>query len=134
MSTIKGKLHFANDGRNKLAGGKKNGSGWSAYTHVIGAGDLNSDGFGDILARGKNGTLYRYEGTGKGTLGPRVTMFANWGATYNAIVGVGDLTGDGKNDVIMRDKAGILYRSNGNGSFGARAKVATGRQGYKGLF
>ncbi|MFJ2651837.1 FG-GAP-like repeat-containing protein [Streptomyces sp. NPDC087420] len=127
---------FANDGRSKLAGGKKIGSGWSAYTHVVGAGDLNGDGFGDILARGKNGTLYRYEGTGKGTLGPRVTMSADWGATYNAIVGVGDLTGDGKNDVVMRDKAGTLYRSNGNGkgSFGARTKIATGWQGYKGLF
>ncbi|AXG79200.1 hypothetical protein DVK44_17750 [Streptomyces paludis] len=131
---------FANKGDGKLAARKKISSGWSAYTHIVGAGDLTGDGFGDILARGKNGTLYRFEGTGKGTgkgtLRARVAVSTGWGASYNAIVGVGDITGDGRNDLVARDKAGVLYRyhGNGKGSFGARKKISTGWQGYKGLF
>ncbi|MEU0809158.1 FG-GAP-like repeat-containing protein [Streptomyces sp. NPDC005970] len=127
---------FANDGHGKLAAGRKVGSGWASYTHIVGAGDLNGDGFGDVLARGRNGTLYRYDGTGTGALRARVTVFTDWGASYNAIVGVGDITGDGRNDLVVRDRSGNLYRNDGkgNGSFSARKRIATGWQVYKGLF
>ncbi|MFJ9212416.1 FG-GAP-like repeat-containing protein [Streptomyces sp. NPDC102264] len=127
---------FADLGNGKLAAGKKIRSGWTGYTHVVGAGDLNGDGIGDVLARGKNGTLYRYDGTGKGTLRERVTVFTAWGASYNTIVGVGDITGDGRNDLVIRDKGGNLYRNDGkgNGSFTSRTRIATGWQGYKGVF
>ena len=66
----------------------------------------------------------------------RVKVFANWGASYNVVVGVGDITGDGKNDLVSRDTGGNLYRNNGDGkgSFGARVKIASGWQVYKGLF
>lgn len=119
-----------------LAAGKRIRSGWTGYPHVVGAGDLNGDGIGDVLARGKNGTLYRYDGTGKGTLRERVTVFTAWGASYTTIVGVGDITGDGRNDLVIRDKAGDLYRNDGkgNGSFTSRTRIATGWQGYKGVF
>jgi hypothetical protein len=51
-------------------------------------------------------------------------------------VGVGDITGDGKADIVERDSAGRLFRNNGNGkgSFSGRTQIATGRQGYKGIF
>lgn len=50
--------------------------------------------------------------------------------------GVGDITGDGRADVVSRDTSGALYRNNGNGkgSFGGRTKLATGWQSYKGVF
>lgn len=46
--------------------------------------------------------------------------------------GVGDITGDGRADVVSRDTSGALYRNNGNGkgSFGGRTKLATGWQSY----
>ncbi|MFJ9039966.1 FG-GAP-like repeat-containing protein [Streptomyces sp. NPDC102406] len=127
---------FADDGHGKLLGGKKIRTAWAAFTHVVGAGDLNGDGLGDVLTRAKDGTLYRYDGKGDGTLKDRVTVFTKWGAGYNAIVGVGDLTGDGKPDLVERDTAGNLYRNDGkgNGSFTGRTKIATGWQGYKGVF
>ncbi|MER5184370.1 VCBS repeat-containing protein [Streptomyces sp. NPDC002896] len=86
--------------------------------------------------RHKDGTLYRYDGLGNGLLKDRVKMYTNWGASYNAIVGVGDITGDGKNDLVLRDTGGGLYRydGKGNGSFAPRVKIASGWQGYKGLF
>ncbi|MFJ6663131.1 FG-GAP repeat domain-containing protein [Streptomyces sp. NPDC091383] len=63
-------------------------------------------------------------------------VFSAWGASYNAVVGVGDITGDGRSDLVERDTAGNLYRNagDGKGSFGARVKISGGWQGYKGLF
>jgi len=127
---------FANDGAGKLKAGVKIRSAWTGYTKVVGTGDLNGDGYGDVLARAKDGTLYRYDGRGDGTLKDRVKLFSDWGGSYNAIVGVGDITGDGRNDLVERDTAGNLYRNNGDGKgwFGSRTKIATGWQGYKGIF
>lgn len=127
---------FANDGAGKLRAGVRLASGWSGYTHIVGAGDLTGDGFGDLLARDRSGTLWRYDGRGNGTFGSRVQVFTKWGTGYNTIVGVGDITGDGKADLVERDGAGNLYRNNGDGrgSFAARVKIASGWQGYKGVF
>jgi hypothetical protein len=126
---------FANDGHGKLLAGKKIRSAWTTYTHIVGAGDLNGDGIGDVLARRKDGTLFRYEGKGDGTLKDRVTVFTAWGASYTTLVGVGDITGDGLNDLVVRDGSGRLFRNDGkgNGSFTSRTQIATGWT-YKGVF
>ncbi|MET7702287.1 VCBS repeat-containing protein [Streptomyces sp. NPDC005485] len=127
---------FAAKSDGTLAAGVRIRSAWTGYTKVVGAGDLNGDGFGDVLARDRSGNLYRYDGLGNGKLKDRVKVFSDWGGSYNAVVGVGDITGDGKNDLVARDTSGNLYRNDGkgNGSFGSRTKIATEWQGYKGLF
>ncbi|WP_405477713.1 FG-GAP repeat domain-containing protein [Streptomyces canus] len=109
---------------------------WKTYKKIVGAGDLNGDGIGDLLAQDTANNLYRYYGTGNGTFGARTKLFSNWGGSYNVIVGVSDITGDGKADLISRDSAGNVWRNNGDGkgSFGARTRIATGWQGYKGLY
>ncbi|MFD5595769.1 FG-GAP-like repeat-containing protein [Streptomyces griseorubiginosus] len=108
---------------------------WKGYKKIVGVGDLNGDGIGDLLVQDKANNLFRYDGTGKGTFKARVKLFTNWGGSYNTVVGVGDITGDGKADLVSRDTGGTLWRNNGNGkgSFGARAKISTGWQGYKSL-
>ncbi|MGC5411086.1 FG-GAP repeat domain-containing protein, partial [Streptomyces sp. DT225] len=65
-----------------------------------------------------------------------VKVFTDWGRSYNTMVGIGDLNGDGRNDIVVRDSAGKLFRNNGNGkgSFGSRTQIATGWQTYKGIF
>ncbi|MER6333585.1 VCBS repeat-containing protein [Streptomyces sp. NPDC001034] len=127
---------FAARSDGTLAGAKKIGSAWGGYTKITGAGDLDGDGIGDVLARDKAGTLWRYGGLAGGRLKARVKVFGGWGSTYNAVLGVGDITGDGKNDLVVRDTEGRLYRygGTGNGSFGGRALIGSGWQGYKGLF
>ncbi|MFF4845301.1 FG-GAP repeat domain-containing protein [Streptomyces collinus] len=127
---------YAAKSNGTLAAGKKIATAWKGYSKVVGAGDLNGDGIGDVLARDKAGMLWRYTGVGNGSLKARVKLFSDWGSSYDAIVGVGDITGDGRSDLVERDTAGNLYRNagDGKGSFAARVKIGTGWQGYKGLF
>ncbi|WP_328318338.1 FG-GAP-like repeat-containing protein [Streptomyces sp. NBC_00388] len=126
---------FASKSDGTLAAGRKIRSKWM-YSKVMGVGDLNGDGYGDLLARDKAHVLWRYDGTAAGQFKERVQVFKDWGASYDTIVGAGDITGDGKADIVERDAAGNLYRNagNGKGSFGGRTLIATGWQGYKGVF
>ncbi|MFE0685941.1 FG-GAP repeat domain-containing protein, partial [Streptomyces sp. NPDC058961] len=43
----------------------KIGAGWNAYDRILSVGDLNRDGRADLVARAKNGDLYRYFGNGR---------------------------------------------------------------------
>ncbi|MGW3241907.1 FG-GAP repeat domain-containing protein [Streptomyces sp. NPDC001070] len=119
----------------KLSARVRLASKWTGYKKVVGAGDLNGDGIGDLLVQDKANVLWRYNGDGKGHLKPRVKLASGWGASYNAVLGIGDLTCDGKADLIARDTAGNLYRYNGNGkgAFGSRTKIATGWRSLKGV-
>ncbi|MCX5559154.1 VCBS repeat-containing protein [Streptomyces sp. NBC_00038] len=119
----------------KLSARVKLYDNWKTYKKIVGTGDLNGDGIGDLIAQDKANNLYRYYGKGNGTFAARVKVFANWGGSYNVIVGAGDLNRDGKADLVSRDTSGNLWRNYGNGagSFGARTKIATGWGGYKSL-
>ncbi|MER7929673.1 VCBS repeat-containing protein [Streptomyces sp. NPDC096057] len=120
----------------KLSARVKLYDNWKTYKKIVGAGDLNGDGIGDLLAQDKANNLYRYYGKGNGTFTARAKLFGSWGDSYNAVVGIGDITGDGKADLLSRDSSGNVWRNNGDGkgSFGARTKIASRWQGYKGLF
>ncbi|MER7108021.1 hypothetical protein [Streptomyces sp. NPDC000229] len=124
-------LHRSND-RAGFDPGVVIGTGWKGY-RLIGAGDTDRDGHGDLLARDPSGELWRHGGTGAGTLKPRALVFRDWGAGRTDILGIGDITGDGLPDLLSRDANGKLLRNKGDGkgSFGATVTVATGRQHYR---
>ncbi|WP_392965048.1 FG-GAP repeat domain-containing protein [Streptomyces sp. LN245] len=108
---------------------------WKSYKKIVGAGDLDGDGIGDLLAQDTSNTLYRYSGKGDGTFAARVKLFGDWGGSYNAVVVVGDITDDGRADLVSRDTSGNLYRNSGDGrgSFGSRTRIATGWGGYRSI-
>ncbi|WP_430378925.1 FG-GAP-like repeat-containing protein [Streptomyces sp. B1-3] len=120
----------------KLSARVKIFSKWSGYKKIVGVGDLNGDGYGDLLALDTSNELWRYMGTATGGFRARVKVADNWGASYNVVVGVGDITGDGRADVVSRDTSGKLWRNNGDGkgSFGPRTGITAGWQGYKALY
>ncbi|MFB7342534.1 FG-GAP-like repeat-containing protein [Streptomyces hydrogenans] len=112
------------------------GVNWKLYRTLVGAGDLNGDGRGDLLGVDSAGVLWRYYGTSTGGVSARVKVGGGWGV-YSALVGVGDLSGGGRADLVARTTDGKLYRyaSTGSGTYGGRVLIgAGGWNGFKGLF
>ncbi|MGW1880279.1 trypsin-like serine protease [Streptomyces sp. NPDC001975] len=114
------------------------GGGWSQYNQLRGVGDFNGDGKADLLARkSSGGDLYLYKGTGKsgtGLFSARVKVRSGW-TGFNTLAAVGDLTGDGKADLLARTTGGTLYLYPGTGKatseiFGTRKSLGTGFQQY----
>ncbi|MFB6518381.1 FG-GAP repeat domain-containing protein [Streptomyces sp. NPDC056401] len=118
------------------------GRGWGVYDQLVGGVDLTADGKADLVTRDKSGGLWLYQGTGvaaKPFTGKK-QVGSGW-QIYNSIVAPGDLTSDGKADLVARDKAGNLWLYRGSGvaakPYASRVKVAvlgTGFGGYNLLF
>ncbi|MEU2657255.1 VCBS repeat-containing protein [Streptomyces sp. NPDC007325] len=113
------------------------GTGWNIYDRIDGAGDLDQDGYVDLLARDKAGVLWLYKGTGRLVDGnrfkARVRVGAGWGG-YDRLAGGADLSGDGRADLLARDKAGVLWLYKGTGStttpYATRTRIGGGWSGY----
>ncbi|NEA65587.1 FG-GAP-like repeat-containing protein [Streptomyces sp. SID12488] len=120
----------------KLSARVRVAANWSGYKKIVGVGDLNGDGRGELLAQDRSNTLWRYDSNGTGGFRARVKVAVNWGSNYNVVIGVGDITGDARADIVSRDTAGNVWRNSGDGkgSFGPRTRIATGWQAYKGLY
>ncbi|MDF6043406.1 VCBS repeat-containing protein [Streptomyces sp. JH14] len=119
------------------AGGLGTGAsatGWPATSMVVPIGDLSGDRCNDLLVRNSAGVLTRYDGScGKAfsPSGTRLTIGSGWNI-YNALTSPGDLTGDGRTDLVARTPAGELwlYADNGAGKLAPRVKIGNGWQIY----
>lgn len=111
------------------------GYGWENYTAITAMTALRADGTGDIVARGKDGVLWYYRGSGnpdKPYLA-RLKVGSGWNQ-YDSLTGMRDLDGDGKADLIARNAAGAIYFYKGTGDpakpFAPKAQIGTGWQIY----
>ncbi|MGK5639143.1 FG-GAP repeat domain-containing protein [Streptomyces sp. URMC 126] len=109
-------------------------SGFNGYDTFFTPGELGGTRGSDILTRDKQGVLWVHQADGKlgrgyARLAPRKRIGGGWGQ-FTAITGRGDLTGDGRTDIVARDKSGVLWLYKGTGDiakpFAARTKVGGG--------
>lgn len=128
---------YPGKGNGTFSSPSKVGGGWSQYNALVGHGDFNGDGKADLIARNKStGAVYLYKGAGKsgtGAFAARVKV-RSW-PSYNAFDAVGDFTGDGKADLLIRNASGTLYVYPGTGKatseiFGTAKSLGTGFQQY----
>ncbi|MFI6859350.1 N-acetylmuramoyl-L-alanine amidase [Streptomyces sp. NPDC050421] len=116
----------------------KVGGGWGVYNGMWGARDLNGDGKADLIARDASNVLWFYQGTGDPAkpFATKARVGGGWGV-YNTLVSTGDLTADGKADLVARDKSGVLWLYKGTGSptapYAARTQVGKGWGVFKDL-
>ena len=91
------------------------GTGWSGYSLLAPAGDMNRDGVPDLLARqNSTGTLYLYPMHADASFGRRQVLATGWGSVTD-VVGVGTWDSDGAPDLIARLSDGTLRLYPGNG-------------------
>ncbi|MGP9021267.1 N-acetylmuramoyl-L-alanine amidase [Streptomyces sp. BR1] len=111
------------------------GGGWQTYNFLTGARDLDGDGRADLIGRDTTGVLWFYKGTGNpaAPFATRVRIGGGW-QVYNAMVSTGDLTRDGKADLVARDASGVLWLYKGTGNptapYAPRVRIGGGWQAY----
>jgi hypothetical protein len=105
------------------------GTGWQVMDAVLGTGDLTGDGVPDVVAReGASGRLWLYPRTAAGGFAARRQVGTGWQG-MNAVLGAGDLSGDGVPDLLARERSSgalWLYPGNGRSGFAARARIGGG--------
>ncbi|GAA4576644.1 hypothetical protein GCM10023193_78110 [Planotetraspora kaengkrachanensis] len=107
---------------------------WPTSSLLVPIGDLNGDGNADLLVRNSKGAVRAYWGRGYSEFSPTLKSTAittGWNR-YNVLTSPGDLTGDGRDDLVARDTAGVLwlYPANGRSGYGTRIKIGYGQGGY----
>ncbi|MFD7440116.1 FG-GAP-like repeat-containing protein [Streptomyces sp. NPDC059909] len=108
--------------------------GWNGMRNITAFGDLTGDGRSDLIAVEKaTGKLYLYPGTSTGTLGSRKLIGTGGWNAMNALVGVGDMNGDGRPDIYAREAAtGKLWLYPGR-SAALGGRVLAGNGGWNAM-
>jgi hypothetical protein len=109
--------------------------GWNGMTELTGIGDLTGDGKPDLIAAQKSdGTLWLYPGASK-ALGSRIKIGTGGWNGMTKLVGVNDITGDGRPDLIaVRVSDGTLWVYPGaSKALGTRKQLGSGWGGIRSL-
>ncbi|MBC2933843.1 FG-GAP-like repeat-containing protein [Nocardioides sp. zg-1228] len=91
------------------------GVSFAGMDRILNAGDVNRDGFGDVLTRDVSGRLWLFAGNGTGALAQGQVLAEGWGG-IEGLTAVGDVTGDGLPDLVGTPAGGPPTVWPGNGS------------------
>jgi len=124
---------FLGQGAAQFAGAKsvRVGTNWSKVTMMAAPGDLNADGWPDLVAKDRAGRLWLYRGTGHSHFMPRLRIGGGWNK-YTRLIGAGNLTGTGATaetgpgSLLAVTKSGTMWRFSGNGHAGFKRAVRVG--------
>ncbi|MEV7991662.1 FG-GAP-like repeat-containing protein [Streptomyces sp. NPDC086077] len=122
---------YPGTGTGSLGARKLLGSGgWNSMTRITAFGDLTGDKRSDLLAVEKaTGKLWLYPGTSTGRLGARRLVGSGGWNSMNALVGMGDVTGDARPDLYAREASTgklWLYPGTSTARLGARKLIGAG--------
>ncbi len=104
--------------------------GWS----VASAGDLNGDGYSDVVVGDAGGHAYIYLGSASGLSSSIATTLSGVGFFGTSVASAGDVNGDGFSDVIVGDAGGnaFLYLGSSSGLSAVPATTITGLGAFGG--
>ncbi|MFG1804883.1 FG-GAP-like repeat-containing protein [Streptomyces sp. NPDC049040] len=117
------------------AGSAQQSHGWPTTSRYVPINDLSGRGVNSLLVRSAAGVLTRYTAdVAIGYITPtssQLTIGGGWNI-YDTLTSPGDLTGDGRPDLVARDAAGRLWRYDGTstGTLASRVLICGGWQGY----
>lgn len=100
----------------------------SLRTHQAGAGDIDVDGYRDVLAVNARGELVSYRGNGQGGWAGEVDVLAEGWRASDRLITLGDFSGDGESDIGRIDESGrfFLMPSAGASAYGAEVQIGHG--------
>ncbi|UWE13256.1 FG-GAP-like repeat-containing protein [Actinacidiphila bryophytorum] len=107
------------------------GTGTGQTSAIVPFGDINGDDQGDLLARDPSGVLTAYLGIGQAYFNTdepsvkHVRIGAGWNI-YKSLLSTGDLNGDGHDDLVAEDTAGVLWFYAGTGKSTLKSRVRIG--------
>ncbi|MFE3070830.1 FG-GAP repeat domain-containing protein [Streptomyces sp. NPDC059247] len=113
------------------AGSTRVGGGWQVYDRLEATGNIAGTAAADAVARDKSGVLWLYQGTGDRSrpFSAPTRIGGGW-QVYEQIAAGGDVTGDGRSDLLATDKSGILWLYPGTGRatapFAPRKRIGAG--------
>ncbi|MGA8045043.1 MAG: FG-GAP-like repeat-containing protein [Dermatophilaceae bacterium] len=127
---------YPGTGTGRLATSVRIGTNWGRFNALDTLGDFSGDGALDVIARDPStGYLWLYPGNGTGGWQPERRIGSGWNI-FNAILGVGDFSGDQRADVLARESATgylWLYPGNGTGGWLPRVRVGSGWNSFNAL-
>ena len=126
-------LFYPGNGRGGFGAVRDLGRGWSAYDAIAAAGDWDSDGYPDLVAReAATGALRLFRGDGRGGVLGSAQIGNGW-AGMDEIIGAADWDRDGRYDLLARESGTgtlWLYPGDGAGGFLTRREVGVGWVGF----
>jgi hypothetical protein len=111
-----------------LGGRELIGDDWEGTNLLTTGGDLNGDGWGDLLVRFTSGQLFIAIGGSNGFIQDYIEVGSGWNS-MSTVTGGHDHNSDGKADLItVQASTGnlYLYPGKGDGTFGARKLIGSG--------